>query len=73
MLPGAPTTAWGPVSTLLLKNGLRNGKVETYLRLEEVVKVIISILGFGRFLAELGPKTRPNGLGSKHGAERTHN
>ena len=37
------------------------------------MKIIIVILGFGRFPAELGPETRSKGSGSKNGAERTQN
>ena len=37
------------------------------------IKIIILILVFGRFPAELGPETRSNGSGSKNGAGRTQN
>ncbi len=45
----------------------------SYLSLEWVITIIILILVFGRFPAELGPETNLIGSGSKNGAEITRN
>ena len=65
--------------TIKIKNvSLSEGKYTacvslTYLRLEYVITIIILILFFGRFPAELGPETFLNESGAENGAEITQN